>query len=181
MCGTHETKKMVVPRLHLHISRDAFSTFTGRLKEFLLPWRWKTAYLDKEDGSQPERVLVSYTGNSDHFRKLLGKSWFETNLIKESVYGEIHGREYLYVPAPPQWNIKTRLFGFTMGYGPYKTCHIFRARSLFSTLEYHFHKRFSFGWKEVTLQVGQASGKVLIKKKDEQTLLNLAERNLRVL
>ncbi len=181
MCGTHETKKMVEPRLHLHISRDAFTTFTGKLREYLLPWRWKTAYLDREDGSQPEKILVLCAGTSDRFRELLGKSWFETNLRAEKVHSNALHKEYLYVPAQEQSIIKRGPFGSLFAtHGPFQLCHVFRSRSPISTLKYHLLKHYSSKWKEVTLRVGEASEKVLIKRKDEPTLLNLAGGKMRV-
>lgn len=94
--GQRVVTKTVERKIHLHIFKDTFSTITGKLREYLLPWRWKSAFLDAEDGSQPQRVLVC---TSEGLNKIAGRSWLITNLIAEKCYTKVFGKEFLYAPA----------------------------------------------------------------------------------
>jgi len=49
-------------------------------------------------------------------------------------------------------------------------CHIYRPRSLFSRFKYNLLKQFTSSWKEVAIQAGQISEKILIKKSDEAVI-----------
>jgi len=165
------------PKLFLHISNTIWSSFTGMLKEYFLPWRWKVAYLDQENGTPPQRILVCINVHdgqlSDRLKKVIGKSMFVINLINAHHYDEIFGQEYLRTPPRQGQSVQRfihplgKIFGLQIGYKhPNHLCHIYRIRGIFSLLKYHFLKNFSQEWEEVAMQIGQISENVLIKRND---------------
>jgi hypothetical protein len=178
--GSSSYSATVEPKLYLHIPTNKWTAFTGKLREYCLPWRWKTVYLDQEsDNAEPCQILVCASDQkselSDRLRKLLNQSWFLTNLIKLDGYDEIFGKEYLRLKG--QNNRRTikiiHPLGELMG-GSYQEfgtgdllCHMYRSRSLVSTCIYHFLNRFSSSWKEVAIKAGKASEKILIKRVDK--------------
>lgn len=173
--GNRDESITVQPKLYLHISNTGWSSFTGILREYFLPWRWKAAYLDQENGTQPQRILVCTSvceGElSDHLRLLLGKSLFVTNLINANRYYEIFNQEYLIIPRQEYCiNTISHPLGEWLGlhtlFGSNNLCHIHRVRGVFSSLKYHFLKHFSREWEEVAIRAGQISENVLIKRND---------------
>lgn len=174
----------VQPKLYLHICRNAWSSFTGKLKEYFLPWRWQVAYLDAENGTQPQRILVCTSTSqgklSSRLNLLLGKSLFAANLINADYYDEIYDQEFLRVPEQNNQGKENRIvhpFGEWAGvyseFASSSLCHIYRIKGIFSLLRYHFLKRFSKEWEEVALQAGQISKKVLIKRNDRAAISGL--------
>lgn len=171
---------VIQPKLFLHISNTVWSSFTGMLKEYFLPWRWKVAYLDQENGTPPQRILVCtrvHDGKlSDRLKKVIGHSMFAINLINANYYDEIFGQEYLRTPrqGQPEQTFTHPLgksFGLQIGYNhPNHLCHIYRIRGIFSLLKYHFLKNFSQEWEEVAMQIGQISENVLIKRNDRMLI-----------
>lgn len=177
--------KTVENKIHLHISKDTFSSITGKLREYLLPWRWKSAFLDAEDGSQPQRILVCTSQlSSTRLDGVVGKLRFITYLIAKKCYSEIFGKEFLYAPGAdgPSEVIHSlgKWYGYSHSDGHSKMCHFFRKRSLYSTLKYHLLKQYSTTWKEATLQIAGISEKVLIKKTDELPLSKLTAARITV-
>jgi hypothetical protein len=144
--GTSNYSKTVEPKLYLHIPTNAWTTFTGKLRECFLPWRWKTAYLDQEDGTQPRQILVctSVHGSklSDRLSKLLGKSLFLTNLINSNHYDEVFGQEFIRLQGEnSQRTTKVthplgEMIGLHLEFSDNLLCHIYRPRSLFSRFKY---------------------------------------------
>lgn len=157
--GFQQIEKTVTPKLYIHLFNSQWSYFTGKLREYLLPWRWKVAYLQKEDG-KIERILVCTSIDdaslSPKFNETIGKTLLGIQLSKLDVYGEFCGHEYIY-KAPDDNKKET----------DYKLMHIFRRRGPLSSLKYAFLKRFSFNHKEVTfhfwLYTGPVSEKILIE------------------
>lgn len=184
--GTSEHIETIAPKLYLHIPTNAWTTFTGKLREYLLPWGWKTAYLDQEDGNEPRRILAWASSNDDvlsrRINKLLGKSLFVANLINDNQYAEIFGQEFIRLkgtenPVQGIENLRTIIIEHPLGpiVGEHlentkdSLCHIYTARDLFSKIKYNLLKR-TISWKEVAIQAGQVSEKVLIKRTDENAL-----------
>lgn len=178
--GTSNYSKTVEPKLYLHISTNAWTTFTGKLRECFLPWRWKTAYLDQEDGTQPRQILVCTSVHDsrlpDHLGQLLGKSLFLTNLINRNHYDEVFGQEFIRLEG--ENNLRTTRITHPLGemvglhheFSNDLLCHIYRQRSLFSKFKYNILKQFTSSWMEVAIQAGQISEKILIKKSDEEVI-----------
>lgn len=172
--GTYS--KTIKPKLYLHISENAWTTFTGKLREYFLPWRWKTAYLDLENGTQPRQILVCGTGLSDRLKLLLGRSLFLMNLINSNHYDEVFGQEFIRLPGENRrgkTKIAHPLGEWIVSHVKFSNdlfCHIYRSRSLFSRFKYNLLKQFSSSWKEVAIQAGQISEKILIKKSDEEAI-----------
>ena len=183
MSGVRNDSKTVEPRLHLHIPKNAWTTFTGKLREYCLPWRWKAAYLDPENGTPPCRILVCTSVQegelSDRLRELMGQSWFVTNLIHRNGYNEIFGQEFLCLHGQNHRRKTKILHPLGKMIGVYREgsndllCHIYRSRSLFSIFKYHLLKQFSNSWKEVVIQTAQVSEKILIKKSDEEMIVRV--------
>lgn len=169
----------VHPKLYLHLFNSTWSNFTGTLRQTLMPWRWKTAYLDKEDGSALEQVLVCDNASlSDQLQSLLNKSLFITHLIEENKYIELFGSDYLRVPreANPETIEITHPWGKWAGThiefnSSDQLCQIYRIQGIFSWISYQLTKIFSDEWQEVTVRVRQVSETVLIKKADQPALL----------
>ncbi len=180
--GTSYHLKTVEPKLYLHIPTNAWTTFTGKLREYFLPWRWKTAYLDQEDGTRPRQILVCTSVHdgelSDRISDLLGKSLFLTSLIDSDHYYEIFGQEFIGLKGEnsQRWTKITHPLGeiagvqYIVSNDFHLFCHIYRRRGLFSRFKYNLLKRFSSSWKEVAIQSGHVSEKILINKSDEQVI-----------
>lgn len=178
--GDHQHSKTVRPKLYLHIPTNAWTTFTGKLREYLLPWRWKTAYLDQENGTQPRKILVCTSVHdgqlTDHLSKLIGKSLFVTNLINSNQYDEYFGQEFIRLQGNIGLHRKKITHPLSEKLGSHDEftnsilCHIYTKRSLFSRFKYNLLKQFSSSWKEVAVQAGQISEKILIKKSDEAVI-----------
>jgi|GEM_PF-1974766 len=177
--GRSESVKIDEPKIYLHIPKDSWSTFTGTLKERCLPWLWKSAYLDPEDGTQPRRILVCtiahQTAIPGPLKKVLGQSLFSTHLINKQFYEEILGKEFIRIPTGNAFSprVITSFLGFHYECNSDKLCHIFRKRGLFSSCKYTLLKQFSSEWKEVVLKVNGISEKILIKKNDEASISQL--------
>lgn len=168
-------------KLYLHIFNSFWSSFTGALREYFLPWRWKAAYLDQENGTRPQRILVctSVHGRelSDHLNALIGQSLFITNLMIANQYVEIFGQEYLriYSQNGLHENRIVSPLGEWVGLhieinSQYDLCHIHRIRGIFSLLKYHFLKNLSTEWEEVAIQAGLVSENVLIKRNNRTNI-----------
>lgn len=181
--GESEEFPEVEPTLYLHIPTSIWSAFTGKLREYCLPWRWKTVYLDREDGKQPERILICtkvYKSLSDELpnrlEKLVNQSWFATNLINSSDdYQGIFGKEFI---AIQEENSEKSQVDHPLGnwcgrhFAPNtRFCHIFRKRGLLSSIKFLILKLFSHDWQEVTFRVNNLSEKVLIQNEDRTILL----------
>lgn len=166
------------PKLYIHIPGGFWSTLTGKLREYCLPWRWKTAYLDEQNGSPPRRILVCTNEHvlpplSFLFGKSLPETQFLADLYSQQRYEVIGGHEYIRVPTanPPQrimiQHLTTKFYATTSDI----FCPIFRKQGLFSNLKYKFLQLFSDSWKEVAIRVNTYSEKILIKKVHENSLL----------
>ncbi|KIC77050.1 hypothetical protein DB41_DI00080 [Neochlamydia sp. TUME1] len=178
--GTSNYSKVIEPTLYIHIPKTAWNTFTGKLREYYFLWRWKTAYLDQEDGAQPRKILICTSVRdskiSDRLNKLIGKSWCITNLINRDSYHEIFRKEFLSLSGQNEPGVTktTHTLGETVGTylrgGSDLFCYIYRQRSFFSLCRYHLLKNFLDYWKEISIQVGQISEKIVIKKFDEAAI-----------
>lgn len=187
--GETVTQRTHHAALYLHILKDTWSTLTAVLRKILLFWRWDTIYLDSEDGTNPKKALVcTWVRDGDlpeEIQHLLGKSWLVTNLIKEECYQEIFRKEHIRIKnAVPfrEHKISDPLgdwCGRQIRYDCDILCHIYRKRSLYSTLMYYFLKFFSNTWKEVTLMIAGASETILIRKEDQHWLTN--QRSFQIL
>lgn len=179
--GTSKFTRTYDQKLYLHIPRGIGSTMTGMLRKFLLPGRWKTAYLEHEDFSKLLKVLVCVNvsgGLSARLSKILGRSLFVASLIKENCYDRILGHEYIRIRnAADPWTEKkfTNLLGeLHVEWSADRICSLYRSRGLFSALGYCFRKKLTSSWEEVCIQAGNVSQKVLIKKIDKEII----EKNL---
>ncbi|NGX37707.1 MAG: hypothetical protein K1000chlam2_00869 [Chlamydiae bacterium] len=188
--GNTDKSITVQPRLYFHISNTAWSLFTGMLRKNCLPWRWKVAYLDQEDGKRPQRILVCTSVKegelSDRLSLLLGKSLFVANLINANCYDEIFGQEYFRIPGQdsPHKNRTSHPLGKWFGEqiefsSPDSLYHMHRVRGISSLLKYYFLKHFSREWEEVAIQAGQISKNVLIERNNRSVIseLGLISRN----
>lgn len=94
--------KKITPALHVHIPKNLWSNFTGKLRGCLF-WRWKSAYLVKENGKTPKKVLVCTSVQNGKLpptlKKVLGKSWFVAHACLQNRYVTSFGREYLRLPT----------------------------------------------------------------------------------
>lgn len=171
----------IQPRLYLHIFNTFWSSVTGILREYCLPWRWKVAYLDQENGTPLQRILVCTSVSDgklpDRLNALVGQSLFVTNLIKANQYEEIFRQEYLRIPSQNglHENRIIHPLGEWAGFriecdNPDDLCHVYRIRGIFSFLKYHLLKNLSSTWEEVAIQAGQVSENVLIKRNDRTTI-----------
>ncbi|MFI5342735.1 MAG: hypothetical protein ACHQUC_00775 [Chlamydiales bacterium] len=166
------------PKLYLHIPTNLWSSLTGKLREYCLPWRWKAVYLDKGNSVEPRRILICtevYDGGfsnelTHRLKELVNQSWFVTNLISNYDYQEILGREYITIPEENSDKCEvTHFLGKSHGCHfarNIRHCHIYRKRGLLSTLKYLILKNFSPAWQEVTFRVNNVSEKVLIRRED---------------
>lgn len=162
---------------YIHIPKNVWSNFTMEIRSFL-PW-WKTAYLDKQDGSGPSKILVCTWSNVStlpkELKNVIGKSLFLVNLIiNQDCYDEECGKEFFRFKGLHGTHRLVKIDN-VIGDRYFTTtndvfCHIYRPRSLFSTLKYNFLKRFSNSWEEVTVKTGQLSEKVLIEKSDKAVI-----------
>ncbi|MBS4168970.1 hypothetical protein [Parachlamydia sp. AcF125] len=175
--GNSNRSESVEPTLYLHISKTAWSTFTGKVRKYCFHWRWKTAYLDQEDGSSPQKILVCTSVRqgelTGRLKKLMGRSWFITNLINRDCYDEIFGQEFLRLAGQNERRFTKIFHPLGKMVGLYKEgssdllCPIYRSRGLFSLFRYQVLKCWSNQWKEVVVQAGQVAERILIKKSDE--------------
>jgi hypothetical protein len=176
--GTTKKGVSYLPKLYLHISNSFWSSFTGMLRKFCLPWRWKAVYLKEGNDPAPKPILICtnvHQGKlSDRLNALVRQSLFITNLIDDNRYEEIFGREYLKVPSqsgeqsirfahPLGECVGLRITGTTN----VDFCHIRRIRGVFSFFQYHLLKRLSSNWKEVIIHAGDVSERVLMKKSNQ--------------
>lgn len=178
--GTSSYSKSFKPRLHVHIPKNAWSVFTGKLREYLLPWRWKAVYLDEEGKTTtPKKILICTSLSEgelpDGLNKLAGASWFKTNLIARGIYYEVFGKEYFVFGVPKRLDTEIahplgRIFGVMHKSGPFQFFPIYRARDLLSTCRYYLLKRFSSDWKEVPIKAGNVIENMLIKKSHEAAI-----------
>lgn len=173
------TDEMVTrrPTLYLHISNSPWTQFVAYLKEYCLPWVWKAVYLDPENGSPLERVLV-YTGGelTDRLKAVAGLPLFIARLIDTDRYVEVLDQEFLRIPREDglHENRVSHVLGECVGVhvelGPYQLCPIYRARDLFSLLTYYFLKLFSSEWEEVMIEVitsvGDIRERILVRASD---------------
>lgn len=168
------------PKLYLHIFNTFWSSVTGLFREYCMPWRWKAAYLDQENGTPLQRILVCtsvYDGSlSDRLNAVLGQSLFVTNLISAGQYEEVFGQEYLKIPRQDGQHVNRIIHplgewaGLSASFSSDDFCHIYRIRDVFSLFKYHFLKAFSSEWEEVAVQAGQVLENVLIKRSDRATI-----------
>lgn len=163
-------------KLYLHIPRDNWTTFTGKLRQYLLPWRWKTAYLEKKSDTKLLPILVCTSvkgGLSDRLSEILNQSLFITSLANKNVYRKISGMDFFCIKGENKekgTQISTMLEKY-IDYTDNLYCHFYRKQSLLSAIIYSFLKKFySRSWKEVTIKADRVSEKVLIKKSDEEVL-----------
>lgn len=186
------------PKLYFHISNSVWSSLTGIFREYCLPWRWKAAYLDGEDGTPLQRVLVCTSvegGLSDRLELLFGKSLFITHLINANHYHEAFSAvknlfvnmEHLRIPrqegdkdtsnTPCGLRGTSKIIhplgawcGVQQEWSGDHLCHIHSVQGVFSLLKYYLLKTFSKEWEEVTIRINQVSENVLIKR-NERTLI----------
>lgn len=142
-------------KLHLHVPTNAWSKFTGCLREHLLPWRWMVAYLDRANGEVPQRILVCNKVEGGKLpqaiRDVLGKSLLQLELEnRKMLVRNSKGTECLVVNDDK---------------GEGNNVYIFRANSVFGCLIYLFGKYLCKSQtKEITLTVGYATEKVLVER-----------------
>lgn len=168
------------PRLYLHLFNTDWSRFTGFLREFLLPWRWKAAYLDREDGSAPERILVwtsPLEGElSEELEAVLGQPLLIANLANDGQYCEYFGKEYLLLPTDGEHDLEIPhplgrwAGGVSIPNSRQEVYSIHRIRGIFSFITYYLLLIFSSEWEEVEIQKGEASETMLIQRKDGAAL-----------
>lgn len=171
------------PKVYLHTFNSFWSSLTGTLRQYCLPWRWKVAYLDKENNAPPERILVCTSGHnrelSNRLNAVIGQSPFVINLKKNNRYKEILGQEYLRIPSQnnesQQRTIITRSGSYFEHNNLGELFHIHRIRGVFSLLNYHLLKNLSSEWEEVAIQADQFSENVLIGKKDRTKIEPMPE------
>ncbi len=177
--GTTEKTKTFEPKLYLHISNTGWSSFTGILREYFLPWRWKAAYLDQEDGACLKRVLVCTSADegtlSKRLHSLLGRSLFVTNLIKNNHYDEIFGQEFFRLPRSGTGKQEIthplgKWVGSHFSLSTVQLYHINRIRGVYSRVKYNLLKRFSGQWEEVAIKAGNIVENVLIKRNDRAAI-----------
>ncbi len=165
------------PKLFLHIPTNMWSSFTGLLREYLLPWRWQVAHIDQ---IAPSQILVNISDAENHasskLKRVLGKPLFEAHLIKQNRYDEIFGSEFIRVKTTSEKRvieIRRPLMGFYKEFTSDNLCHIYRPRSLFSLIKYYLLRQFSSTWKEVAIEVKGISKNILIKKTDEASIKSI--------
>lgn len=176
----HEVYKFA-PTIYLHIPTNRWSHFTGKVREYLLPWRWKVAYIDK--GTELKRILIctkeKLSDISLRLSEVTGKSPFAAHLIARDQYEEIFEHEYICIrnaiktqdtilsryPCLPIIIDSRTIFDDTS-----VRCHIYRRQDLLSTLGYYFRRTFSSTWCEVGTLTYQISENILIRKDDRETL-----------
>lgn len=178
--GEREVVKEVEPTIYFHIANSKWSSFTGWIRQHLLPWRWKVAYLDKEDESKPEKILVCTVvkdGNlSDKIKSLLNTPLHIATLSKNQNYTEILSQEFLKIKrSTPQRLRIIHPLGKGFGYHFESNCFfdvypIKRIRGIFSRLTHFMYKNFSRDWSAATLRVGAISENILIKTADRPPL-----------
>lgn len=181
---------------HVHECKTIWSSFTGFLKEHLMPWKWKVAHLHLglENFQKGPRRLISVKLDQPtltspqgfvktFFPKviatIMGKSEFEAALCSKGhcLGKEMDGRkirtEYLMctlkvAEAQKMHSINNSAF-FNSGTtrSDKKIMHVFRARNVFSFFGYQLLKFGSKNWKEVGLYVKGVTEKVLVQVKDE--------------
>ncbi len=166
--------------LYLHIPKDLFSSCTGLLKEWVLPWLWQTVYLDQGDKIAPRKILaytrLSAPVNTD-IALVFGKSFPVAILIDHEAYASGIGMEFFRFPEKnlQQQTFKNIWGSFSVS-SDKKYCHIYRSRSLFSRIKYLFLKCLSSAWKEVTIKAGAVSEKILIQKEDKDFIKREARK-----
>lgn len=165
------------PKLYVHISSTPWSTFTGLLRKYCLPWRWKVAYLDQDNKSLPKEVLICTSvldGElSDRLQEVVGQTLFVASLLNSNKYAEIFGQEYLRIPRDDHrcGNRIIHPLGEWAGLhlepnSSDNLCHIYRIRGIFSLVMYHLLKIFSSQWNEVTLKSDRFSEFALVKRNE---------------
>jgi len=182
LTGSSQEKK-----LYLHISNSLWSKFTGTLREYLLPWRWQSVYLDHSHetmdtrfsaGAQFERVLVNMPAKRNiyfqNLEDLAGKSLFITHLINENGYSEVACREQIHTVIPNNAKIPGAQEVRTIQWKKIPnrplpqdrtTQHMYRIRGLYSFCMYHLKKHFSSSWNEVKVEAGGMTETVLVAKR----------------
>jgi hypothetical protein len=157
-----DVEEIYFPKLYLHIPDNKWSSFTGKLREYCLPWRWKAVYLDREE--VPQRVLMCTSVKdgklTESLKKIAGKSLFVAKLIQKKCYAEFSGVEYIFFVEYMEEKLSFNRL-------EEKACHIYRDRGVFSKIGYFTRKWFSFNWKEVVITVDTISEKVLIQNDEK--------------
>lgn len=177
--GISKRVKTVTPQLHLHIPTSRWSSFTGKLRQYGLPWFWKTVYLDREDGTPPCRILVrrSMLGEElpTRIKQVLGQPLCVANLIESDNYKKVFGQNYLSIPKA---NLETTWVNHPLGKWA-GTCMIVQPatfypfhhpQGIFSIFKYQLLKQFSNSWKEVAIKTAHVTEKILIRKEDQVIL-----------
>lgn len=180
MFGVKREVREVQPKLHFHIPNSKWSCFTGWIRQYLLPWRWKVGYLDKEDESAPQKILVCTKVNdeklADTINSLFNRPIHIATLSKRKNYTEILSQEFLKIQRDTPQNLKI-IHPLGEGFGSYfetdcyfDVYHIRRIRGIFSRLTHLFYKNFSRDWSVARLRVGVISENILIKSADHAPL-----------
>jgi len=163
------------PKLYLHVSGTLWSSFTGLMREYCLPWRWKVAYLDQGNDSPPKRVLACTSVHdgelSDRLQKVIGQTLFVASLINSGHYDEVFGQEYLRIPTEDHQGENRIIHPLGEWAGlhlepdsPDFLCQIYRIRGIFSLVMYHLLRTFSTQWKEVILRSDRFFEVALVRK-----------------
>lgn len=175
--GTKDERIAREPKIYLHISSTPWSTFTGRIRKYGLPWRWKVIYLDQGDQSLPKEALLCTSVHdgelSERLQQVVGQTRFVLSLLNSNQYAEIFGQEYLRIAdgSAQHGNRIVHPLGEWAGLHlePISTdtlCRIYRIKGIFSLVRYHLLKFVSSQWKEVTLQSDRFSETVLVKRNE---------------
>lgn len=169
-------KEFIFPTLNVHIFRGFWSTLTGLLKEFCMPWwRWQVAYLAPEDTTPRQRILVCVQDLSKDQLKALKNYNREISLIsfleEAGFYKEFSYEECILVDSSTNTQ-KTYMhpLGSWFEHGwvtlaKKEAITIYRPRDFFSTLKYYVLKQSPY-WQEITLEHKNKKETVLVKTSD---------------
>jgi hypothetical protein len=181
--GSGETVRQYVPKLYLHIPTNRWTSLTGKFRQYCLPWRWKTAYLDRQDGTDPCKILICTAikdaSMTSRIKMLLGKSLMITNLINTGAYDEFFGRQFLRIKGQKESNVNRvyhplgKFFGIHLEFNSDQLCPIHCSQGIYSNVKYFFLKKYSTYWKEVAVHTSKATENILIRKDDEPLLFRL--------
>lgn len=177
MFGETKYSQTMTPTLYLHLFKNCSSTFTGYLREYLLPWRWQAVFLKEGMNFQRALVCTAPLGKDlpEKIKLALGKSKLIAHLIEKDSYEEIQGKEFIKIDDGITRSYEIlhpwgKFFGSFTGFIKGQICQIYRKQNFFSFLTYYFLKIFSSALQEVTLGVKGTQEKVLIKKEDREIL-----------
>ncbi|MBJ7449466.1 MAG: hypothetical protein JHC93_03795 [Parachlamydiales bacterium] len=177
------------PTIHVHIIKDIPSLISYDLKK-LMTWRWKSIYLDPQDGSQIFAALIStkidHSCVPDSIQRMYNKDFLTATLMNKGCYEKFYSKEYLFLNGtevlPHLFCHKFgQRFASTMVCNSNQYFHVHRKRGLISRITYLIKKIFNPEWKEATVKLSTLHEKVLVKSKDYNQLKKLSAIGLEVI